>query len=625
MLLYNIDKETMVKVISKSKIISYKSNEIIFYQNSTPFNLYLVLTGEISLKKYSNLDLLTMIGSETNITLSKRYSDSKYRNSKMSRQSMQTMRNSAFKNYQENININRLTCGDFFYEENLVNKTPYEYCTVVEKNAFVLAINLNVFNSYLKKNISRTMENIRELIQSRFQYFKQVERNTFKSYMDNITKLFPKNGDIICKENEPSDKLYLIYQGKFAVQKNSKNLGNLIYLNKGDIFGYESLINIKPKFETETKIEVDINIMKNEYDIVNQDNTSIILCLEIPFFDELTTWKISKNLLTYFKEQNDIIHNFENIKNISSIIFEEKYNNLAKSKRNRSLNENSKQNQMKEKKYKLMFKSSIDYKKNYTADKINNKRKVSFLNNYTKAFPKDYLRNKIQKYKLKDSHTINKNKKTSYVSLLFNNLGTKSHAITYKRNEDIKEFITPSKKTEIQDNNILFETNNESKHQNSNDKKSISSSLSNLNGFNNNSNSTKSTIGKRPPSGTNKISTFGSTPSTTQYKSRNRMKSTLLQNFMSCNKNMTTNKTTKKKKRIYFRNGNNNICSIFNFSKITENRNPLYIFSCMKLNKVKYSLTVGKGKSVDKRPNEQFVSEYNFPFIYETHEDEDVF
>ena len=360
MLLYNIDKETMVKVISKSKIISYKSNEIIFYQNSTPFNLYLVLTGEISLKKYSNLDLLTMIGSETNITLSKRYSDSKYRNSKMSRQSMQTMRNSAFKNYQENININRLTCGDFFYEENLVNKTPYEYCTVVEKNAYVLAINLNVFNSYLKKNISRTMENIKELIQSRFQYFKQVERNTFKSYMDNITKLFPKNGDIICKENEPSDKLYLIYQGKFAVQKNSKNLGNLIYLNKGDIFGYESLINIKPKFETETKIEVDINIMKNEYDIVNQDNTSIILCLEIPFFDELTTWKISKNLLTYFKEQNDIIHNFEKIKHITALIFEEKYKNLSKKKRRiKSLNRN-KNIFTKDKNYRFLFKTMIN-------------------------------------------------------------------------------------------------------------------------------------------------------------------------------------------------------------------------------------------------------------------------
>ena len=72
MVLYNITKETMIEVISKSRIISYKSNEIIFYQNSTPFNLYLVLSGEISLKKYSSLDLLTMIGSETNIIISKR-------------------------------------------------------------------------------------------------------------------------------------------------------------------------------------------------------------------------------------------------------------------------------------------------------------------------------------------------------------------------------------------------------------------------------------------------------------------------------------------------------------------------------------------------------------------------
>ena len=551
MVLYNITKETMIEVISKSRIISYKSNEIIFYQNSTPFNLYLVLTGEISLKKYSNLDLLTMIGSETNIIISKRYSDSKYRNSKMSRQSMQTMRNSAFKNYQENIHINRLTCGDFFYEENLVNKTPYEYCTVVEKNAFVLAINLNVFNSYLKKNISRTMENIRELIQSRFQYFKQVERNTFKSYMDNITKLFPKNGDIICKENEPSDKLYLIYQGKFAVQKNSKNLGNLIYLNKGDIFGYESLINIKPKFETETKIEVDINIMKNEYDIVNQDNTSIILCLEIPFFDELTTWKISKNLLTYFKEQNDIIHNFEKIKHITAIIFEEKYKNLSKKKRRiKSLNRN-KNIFTKDKNYRFLFKTMINSQNNYSIAKITNKRKVNFLNNHMKVLPKDYFKNIIQKYKLRDSFSIHKERKNNYVSHLFNNLGRKSIIINQKNNLDNIKCITPIKKLEVLINkNISLKKTNEYSRNKSTEKKSTSSSLiSNFIGVNNNSNSSKSSSGKRPISVINKdkVSSFDSFTQSTQYKSRSRMKTTLFQYFMSNNKIAIKNITTKKK------------------------------------------------------------------------------
>ena len=58
-----------------------------------------------------------MIGSETNIILSKRYSDSKYRNSKMSRQTLQSMRNSAFKNYQEVQNKENLLSGDKnFYE-----------------------------------------------------------------------------------------------------------------------------------------------------------------------------------------------------------------------------------------------------------------------------------------------------------------------------------------------------------------------------------------------------------------------------------------------------------------------------------------------------------------------------
>ena len=118
MLLYNLDSETMIEILSRSKISLYKQNEIIFYQNSPPLNLYIILTGEISFKKYSSLDLLTMIGSESNIIISKRYSDMKYRNSKMSRQTLQSMRNSAFKNYQEDVNQRHLFCGDFFFEEN---------------------------------------------------------------------------------------------------------------------------------------------------------------------------------------------------------------------------------------------------------------------------------------------------------------------------------------------------------------------------------------------------------------------------------------------------------------------------------------------------------------------------
>ena len=93
-------------------------------------------------------------------------------------------------------------------------------------------------------------------------FFMNKTEEFYKFYKEFITKIYPKNGDFIYKEKEPSNKLYLVYQGKCAVQRNSKNLGNIIYLNKGDIFGYESLINLKPKWKTIIKINIQINIQK---------------------------------------------------------------------------------------------------------------------------------------------------------------------------------------------------------------------------------------------------------------------------------------------------------------------------------------------------------------------------
>ena len=626
MLLYNIDTETMIDILSRSKISLYKQNEIIFYQNSPPLNLYIILAGEISFKKYSSLDLLTMIGSESNIIISKRYSDIKYRNSKMSRQTLQTMRNSAFKNYQEKTNKNNFIFGDIIGEENLVTKSLYEYCAVVEKNSYVIKINLNVFNLFLKKNITKTVENIKELIKARFNFFNSLDNNMFKLYMEKITKLYTKNGDIICKEKMPSDKLYLIYQGKFAVQKNSKNLGNLLFLNKGDIFGYESLMNLKPTIESEGKINISIKIEKCEYDIINKDNTSILLVFDIPFFDELTTWKLSKNLLNYFKEQNNILHNFENIKNIKTLIFHEKYNNLSKNKKNKSLNETNRvQLNLKEKKYKLLFKRSIDWEDDFTTNnKKLNKRKVNFLSNYVKVFPKDYFKANFQKFKLKQSYSNPKKKKKNYISLLFKNLDFKISKKNSRKNQDIEEFITtPEKKSEVSENNtgnILESKIYSISKKNILEKRALSKLLSksnnNSNNINSNSTSTRETTNKRPNSF---ISAFDNMPLTTQYISRNKKNnSTLFHHFISWNKKMSS-KTIKKKKKnkMSFRNGDE---SKFNFSKDLKKNNPLCFFSS--INSQKYNLTDRKQNSTEKKNNQNkndflIVNKYNFPFIYE--------
>ena len=631
MLLYNIDEETMIEVISKSKIMLYKPNEIIFYQNATPLYLYLILNGEVSFKKYSNSDLLTMIGSESNIVLSRRYTDNKCRNSKITRQTLQSMRNSAVKNYQVKITKKSLKCGDFFGEENLVTKALYNTCAVVEKDTYALFINLNVFNYYLKKNVTKTYENIKDLVMNRMPYFKQIEHNLYKIYMDTVVKLYPKSGDIICKENELSNKLYLIYQGKFAVQKNSKNLGNIIFLNKGDLFGYESLIDIKPNFEK--NFEVEISLKKNEYTIINKDNRSIILCFDIPFFDELTTWKLSKNLLNYFKEQINIIRNFENIKKISSRIFEEKYSNLSKQKKsNKSLNIFANEKTCsKDKKYKLLFKKTFNSKKIFVNNKISNKRKVNFLQNYAKVLPKNYLLNilkenekekKLNSIKSKSTSTHKKIKPNKF-KLFFNNssIENKDSIDTNNINKDIEMYITPRKEEENIVNNInMYQTYDKF------DKKSvnnISTSLSNINGIN--SNSTQTTQRKRETSSSNKISSFESIISNYKRKSRNKAQSTLFQNFISNNNRYSKAKNKKIKKiknKIYFRN--DNICSKFNVSKrIIYDKNPINFFS--KFIHKKIGLTKYKGKSEDKDTykysKNMVISKYNFPLICDDEND----
>ena len=316
MLLYSLEEKTMIEVFSKSILIIFKSNDIIYYQNSVPLNLFLILKGKVCFKKYSNFDLLAMISGEENIIISKKYL--RKNSKKMSKKNMLNLRHNAIFNGIEelNNNSNNLTCGDFFGEENIMANFPYENCAIAKNNTVVLAINLDDFNYYFREKISKTKENIRNLIFRGFSFFRQVENKQLKIYLDKIDKIYPKNGEIICNENELSNKLYLIFQGKCAVQKLSKNLGNILFLNKGDFFGYDSLMQIPDEYQPNQKI----NIVKNEYTIINKDDSTIILFLDIPFCDELTTWRLTINLLNYFQVQKKLFKNMKILK-----VYQKKY------------------------------------------------------------------------------------------------------------------------------------------------------------------------------------------------------------------------------------------------------------------------------------------------------------
>ena len=409
----------MIEIISKSILFLYRENELIYYQNSYPLNLFLILQGEVCFKKYTNNDLLAMIGGEENIIVSKRYS--KEKNSKMNKKNMLFLRNTAFVKGKDDINNkNSLKCGEFFGDDNLMNNTTYDNCAIASKDTIILEINNEIFNFCLREKIAKTKENIRALILHRFTLFKQVEVKQFKQYMEKIDKIYPKNGEIICKENDISNKLYLIFQGRCAVQKLSRNLGSIIFLNKGDLFGYDSLL----KFPHEYQLNQKINIVKCEYTIVCKDDSTIVLRFDIPFIDGLITWRLNNCLLNYFLDQRKIIQKYEKFKNISTKILQDKYKNLDIRKRKSNNNKfsyecnNSINLIALNKAYKNWFNKAISSEKDNLNRRISNKRRVNLISQHFKKLSKN---NKFLFYGLEKHYSLEK-KNSNKIKLLSNDI-----------------------------------------------------------------------------------------------------------------------------------------------------------------------------------------------------------
>ena len=592
MLLYNIEENTLIEVFSKSTLSIYNHNDIIFYQNSQPYNLYLVLKGEVCFKRYKNLDLLAMINGEQNILISVR--NRKGNNPKMSKENMLFLRYNALLHGKEDKNHRKiLRCGHFFGEENLVRNTPYDSCAIVNEDSIILKININDFNIYLKKNIQMTNENIRDFLFLCLPFFNKINRNQVKEYMEKINKIYPKNGEIVCRENDLADKLYFIYQGKCIVQKNSKNLGNLLYIHRGDVFGYESLIYLPKRYKENLKI----NITKYEYTIVNKDDSSIILEFDIPFIDKFTTWKIYHDLINYTKTQINIIKNIESFKNISTKILQNKHLNLAiRKKRNISSNKSNDDNSLKDfikKDYKLFFNNKLASERNILDFKIS-KRKVNLVGEFIKKFPKDYFK-PFTKSKISQIKKIDK----IYYEDLFNK-DNKDNTFSKKNNISKENDNTHIK---INKNILTYikNKNNEINVQRNKQKSLIN--ISNLNNIINNNKS--STFGKH--SSYSIMSTFVETKNLNKTKGKKSWKK-LMKKFDTNKKIYVSNNN-----KIYSRNDNKTV-SKFEFKKDAKETESLPFFYTPNSNAMSSVKTFDLNKTCINKRN---INEYNYPYIYE--------
>ena len=589
MLLYNIEESTLIEVFSKSTLNLYKLNDIIFYQNSQPLNLYLVLKGEVCFKRYNNLDLLALISGEQNILFSVR--NRKDTNSKMFKEKMLYLRYNALLHGKEDKSCKNISrCGQFFGEENLVRNTPYDRCAIVKEDSIILKININDFNLYLKKNIQMANENIRDFVFLCLPFFNKINKNQMKECMEKINKIFPKNGEIVCKENDLADKLYIIFQGKCVVQKNSKNLGNLLYNNRGDVFGYESLICLPKKYRENFKIK----ILNYEYTIVNKDDSSIILEFDIPFVDKFTTWKIYHDLINYTKTQINIIKNIESFKNISTKVLQYEHLNLAiRKKRNISSNKSNDDNSLKDiikKDYKLFFNNKLASERNIINYKIN-KRKVNLVAEFIKKFPKDYFK----PFTMTKINQIKKMDKKYYEDLI--NKDNKENSFNSKNNTNKGNIKTPIKINKNILTYVKIKTNEV------NAQKIKQKSLIDINNLINNNKS--STFGKH--SSYSILSTFVETKNLNKTIGKKSWKK-LMKKCVTHKKIYMANNN-----KIYSRNDNKTV-SKFEYKKdITENE-CLPFFYTPNSNGMSSVQTFELNKT---NINKRNINAYNYPYISE--------
>ena len=206
--------------------------------------------------------------------------------------------------------------GNFFGEKYLIYNKKYRTSIISNKdNTILLLIPKDFFINNLKNKIMKGNDRVRIMILKSFKIFNMIERKTLEKYFQKMIKLFPSPEEIIISNNEVADSIYLIYEGSCALSNEKQ--GDLLILEKGDIFGNESLYNIND----------NKTIMKNryKYNIINKSQNTIIFKF---FINDLSKYLINgmkTYLASYFLSREEIIKNSLHTKKVIKNIFKKEY------------------------------------------------------------------------------------------------------------------------------------------------------------------------------------------------------------------------------------------------------------------------------------------------------------
>ena len=249
LMLYNVEKELIYEMLSIGILKTYKKNEQIFKKYTYPEYYYMVLIGEV----------------------------------------MQPNMPYEFKP------------GKFFGEKNIINNSKYRIIPYSNTdNTVLLLIPKDFFLLKLKYKIIDGNDKIKQMLFDSFKILRMIERKDYEKFYLKMKKILPSFGEIIVSNEEIANSIFLIYHGN-CILSNEKE-GDILILQKGDIFGNESLNN----FDENGKM---LN-RKYTYNIINKSESSIIFRFIVTDLTKYIVNGMKTSLSDYFIKREEIIKKY---------------------------------------------------------------------------------------------------------------------------------------------------------------------------------------------------------------------------------------------------------------------------------------------------------------------------
>jgi len=249
LMLYNMEEELIYEMLSIGILKTYKKNEQIFKKYTYPEYYYMVLIGEV----------------------------------------MQPNMPYGFKP------------GKFFGEKNIINNSKYRIIPYANSdNTVLLLIPKDFFLLKLKYKIIDGNDKIKQMIFNSFKIFTMIERKAYEKFYLKMEKLLPSFGEMIVSNEEIANSIFLIYNGN-CILSNEKE-GDILILQKGDIFGNESLNNFGENGKMLNR--------KYTYNIINNSESSIIFRFIVADLTKYIINGMKTHLSDYFIKREEIIKKY---------------------------------------------------------------------------------------------------------------------------------------------------------------------------------------------------------------------------------------------------------------------------------------------------------------------------